>query len=275
MSVGSVMQKSLLSSVLLLLFSSTLVFGQATVHGTLKDQEGKPLDLANIAVLNTTRGTISNAEGRYELIISSGRVVQLVYSYLGYGTQTKTVKLKEGERYELDIQLEKIVVKQIEGTVRNKRVREEVSMVRIPIESAREIPSVGGGIEGLLKTMPGVTSSNELSSQYSVRGGSFDENLVYVNGFEIYRPQLVRSGQQEGLSFVNPDLVSELLFSSGGFQAQYGDKMSSVLDVKYKRPKKFAGSVSASLLGSAVHLEGASKDQRFGYPFGLRLKTNQ
>ncbi|HEY0029896.1 MAG TPA: TonB-dependent receptor plug domain-containing protein, partial [Bacteroidia bacterium] len=127
----------------------------------------------------------------------------------------------------------------------------------------------------ILFTLPGVSSRNELSSSYSVRGGNFDENLVYVNGIEIYRPFLTRSGQQEGLSFINADLVSSVLFSAGGFEAKYGDKMSSVLDVQYRRPRKFAGTVSGSLLGSNLHLEGCSKNYRFTWLVGARYKTNK
>ena len=141
--------------------------------------------------------------------------------------------------------------------------------------STLEIPTISGGIEAVLKTLPGVSSNNELSSQYNVRGGNYDENLVYVNDIEIYRPFLVRSGQQEGLSFINPDLVGSLSFSAGGFEAKYGDKMSSVLDVKYKRPRKFAATVAGSLLGGSAHVEGSSKDYRFSYLGGFRYRTNQ
>ena len=141
--------------------------------------------------------------------------------------------------------------------------------------AGQNLPSVNQSIEALIKTMPGVTSNNELSSQYSVRGGNFDENLVYVNDVEIFRPFLTRSGEQEGLSFINPSLVSTVQFSAGGFDAKYGDKMSSVLDIRYKRPNKFAGSVSLDLLGASAHLEGASKNQKWKGLIGARQKSNQ
>ncbi|MDR2907581.1 MAG: TonB-dependent receptor plug domain-containing protein [Bacteroidales bacterium] len=139
----------------------------------------------------------------------------------------------------------------------------------------RKLPSVSNSVEALIKTLPGVNSNNELSSQYSVRGGNYDENLVYVNDVEIFRPFLIRSGEQEGLSFINPDLVSTVRFSAGGFDAKYGDKMSSVLDIRYKRPTAFAGSVALDLLGVSAHLEGATRNQKVKGLIGVRQKSNQ
>jgi hypothetical protein len=144
---------------------------------------------------------------------------------------------------------------------------------RIDVEDLTYMPTTTGKVEAIIKSQAGVSSNNELSSQYSVRGGNFDENLVYVNDIEIYRPFLVRSGQQEGLSFVNSDLVSSVKFSAGGYDARYGDKMSSALDITYKTPRRFAGSSSISLLGASAHVEGASHTQRFTYLAGFRYKT--
>jgi hypothetical protein len=166
------------------------------------------------------------------------------------------------------------LIREIEGTeVRGGRLTNNNRI--ISIISAKDLPSVNNSIEALIKTLPGVTSNNELSSQYSVRGGNFDENLVYVNGIEVFRPFLIRSGEQEGLSFINPKLVSFLEFSAGGFDAKYGDKMSSVLDIRYKRPSEFAGSFSLDLLGASAHLEGASKNQKWKGLLGVRHQTNQ
>ena len=137
------------------------------------------------------------------------------------------------------------------------------------------LPGNSGGIEAILKTLPGVSSANELSSQYSVRGGNFDENLVYVNGIEVYRPFLVRSGQQEGLSFVNTDMVGSIQFSAGGFEPKYGDKMSSVLDITYKRPRETAASLQLSMLGGSGHIEGTNKNGRLSYLIGVRHKTSK
>ena len=154
-------------------------------------------------------------------------------------------------------------------------VANRINRLAINPLSAKNLPSVNNSIEALIKTLPGVNSNNELSSQYSVRGGNFDENLVYVNDVEIFRPFLIRSGEQEGLSFINPDLVSTVQFSAGGFDAKYGDKMASVLDIRYKRPNTFAGSVSLDLLGASAHLEGASKNQKWKGLIGVRQKSNQ
>ena len=148
-------------------------------------------------------------------------------------------------------------------------------MERIEPKLTTNFVGPGEGVEHLLKTFAGVSSNNELSSQYSVRGGNFDENLVYVNGIEVYRPFLVRSGQQEGLSFINPDLVGSILFSAGGFEAKYGDKMSSVLDITYKRPRENAASIQLSLLGVSAHAEGTNKSGRLSYLIGARHKTNK
>ncbi|MDR1866081.1 MAG: TonB-dependent receptor plug domain-containing protein [Bacteroidales bacterium] len=149
------------------------------------------------------------------------------------------------------------------------------TLQRIEIRSINRLPNPSGNIETMLKTFPGVSSGNELSAQYSVRGGSFDENLVYVNGVEIYRPVLIRSGQQEGLSFINPDMVASVDFSAGGFDAGYGDKMSSVLDVRYRIPSGFAVNTSASLLGASASMEGTAGGKRFSYLVGTRYKTSQ
>ncbi len=158
--------------------------------------------------------------------------------------------------------------------VEDEQIR-STNLIRIDPKIAFSIPTSSDKIPTLLKTLPGVSSNNELSSQYSVRGGNYDENLVYVNDIEIYRPYLVRSGQQEGLSFINSDLVSSLLFSAGGFDAKYGDKMSSVLDLQYKKPYEFGGSASVSLLGASFHIEGVALNKKFTYLLGVRYKTNQ
>ena len=149
-----------------------------------------------------------------------------------------------------------------------------IEITRIDPKLFFQLPTAGGSIEDLIKTQMGVTSNNELSSSYSVRGGNFDENLVYVNDIEVYRPFLVRSGQQEGLSFANPDMVSNINFSAGGFEAKYGDKMSSVLDITYRKPTKFGGAVSGSLLGGSLSLEGISKNRLIAWSIGSRYKSN-
>ena len=150
----------------------------------------------------------------------------------------------------------------------------ENTMEALDPKNLKYIPSPNGSFEAAIKTLMGVSSNNELSSQYNVRGGSFDENLVYVNDIEIYRPFLIRSGNQEGLSFINADLVHNIDFSAGGFEARYGDKMSSVLAVEYKEPKKFSGSVAGGLQGGAIHVEGSSENHRFTHITGIRYNSN-
>ncbi len=269
------MKKAILSIFSILFY--TLLFAQptATIYGEVKDEEGKVLEFVNVAVVGGDQGTVTDKNGKYSMEIPAGKTIKIAISFLGFTTQQKHVMLKPDEKYRVDVSLKSEAFQLPPTVIEKDRMRNQVSMVKIPLQSVTEIPTITGGIEGILKTLPGVVSSNELSTQYSVRGGNYDENLVYVNDFEIYRPFLVRSGQQEGLSFVNSDLVGNVLFSSGGFQAKYGDKMSSVLDIRYKKARKFGGSASLSLLGGSFHLEGSNVNQRFHYVLGFRQKSNQ
>ena len=258
---------------ILLLFSCVCAFAQhATISGIVHDDKGKPLEFAIVANAATGIGTSTNAKGFYVIEVPSEKILTIVYSYQGE-TIRRTLQLATGETRTMDVS---ITVRSNELAVfvlKDPRARFEAGSVLIDPTLALINPSPGGGLESLIKLAVG--SHNELTSQYSVRGGSFDENLVYVNDFEIYRPFLVRAGQQEGLSFINPELVSNVNFSVGGFQAKYGDKMSSVLDVTYKRPTQFAGSVMVSLLGASLHLEGTSKNHKLTYLIGARQKSNQ
>ena len=193
---------------------------------------------------------------------------------IGYQTRWEQVMLAEGQQRRLDVDLTATSQELEQVTVEDVQVRKS-TLTRLNPKVMGVLPDASGSIESLIKTMPGVAANNELSSQYSVRGGSFDENLVYVNGIEVYRPFLVRSGEQEGLSFVNSDMVSSLLFSAGGFDAKYGDKMSSVLDIKYKRPAGWGGAASGSLFGGSVMLHGDSFNHRFHHISGIRYKRNK
>ena len=258
----------------LLLISSPAFSQTAFIAGTVRDANGKPVDLATIAVSGEPLGTHTDSLGQYRLEVPAGKRLSISYSYVSYEPVKAFVKLNTGETKLLDIVL-KTRTTEIGGFVkRGTRTPNEVGSVYILDPSKlNEIAGPGEGLSSAIKSLVG--SRNELTSQYTVRGGNYDENLVYVNDFEIYRPFLVRSGQQEGLSFVNTDLVSNVSFSLGGFQAKYGDKMSSVLDVTYKRPKKFAGTVMASLLGAGISLEGATKNEKLTYLVGFRQKSNQ
>jgi len=258
---------------ILLLLSSFFAGAQTvTISGYVKDDRDTALDLVTVAIKNSGTGTSTDREGYYKLEVKAGRNIPVVFSFIGYEPITKYITANAGEHIELNVKLK--TDSRTLGTVEiTSNTDRDAGSTYIDVRKVHYMPTTGGGIEDILKTLVG--SNNELTSQYNVRGGNYDENLVYVNDFEIYRPFLVRSGQQEGLSFVNPDLAEGVNFSVGGFQAKYGDKMSSVLDVTYKRPKKFAGSVMASLLGASLHLEGASKNDKLTYLFGARQKTNQ
>lgn len=254
--------------------SSAQSLGKAEIHGKITNERGQALSLVNISIMDMPGGAVTRPDGTFVLKVEAGVELNLVISSVGYSTLKFRMVLKEGERRELNRKLTETAVELPDFIVEDRQIRSS-NLSPIDPRLATQIPSTSGGIEALIKTLPGVSSNNELSSQYSVRGGNYDENLVYVNDVEIYKPFLVRSGQQEGLSFLNSDLVSSILFSAGGFDARYGDKMSSVLDIRYKRPTAFAGSVSGSLLGASVHLEGSSKDRRLMYLMGVRRKTSQ
>ena len=265
--------KRILFIILFLLLQISSI-GQ-TIEGKITDFKLNPLAAVNISIIDQSGGLISDKDGFYKVNIKANRSYVIAFSFIGYKTEKIRVPmLKKGQKYTLNISLEESNTLLDDIIVKDQKSRKN-NLSRIKTKHVEVIPGSGGGIESVLKTLPGVSSANELSSQYSVRGGNFDENLVYVNGIEVYRPFLIHSGQQEGLSFVNTDLVGSILFSAGGFSAKYGDKMSSVLDIKYKQPKKTASSLSLSLLGGSAHLEGISKNRRLSYLLGFRHKSNQ
>jgi len=257
-------QKRLFLSIVLL-FSFVFSYAQhAVVTGIVRDEKGKPMELAVVADEVTGIGTYTNKQGFYSLEVIPDKTVTIIFGFAGHEMQRKRLLLMSGETRTVDVILKENINELKEFTKTSDHKRTEAGNVYLDLSKVDIMPSTIGGVEGLIKLAVG--SHDELTSQYSVRGGSYDENLVYVNDFEIYRPFLIRSGQQEGLSFINSDLVSNINFSVGGFQAKYGDKMSSVLDVTYKHPTHFAGSVSISLLGASIHLEGASKKPKADLP---------
>jgi hypothetical protein len=254
-------------------FSAVAQNSNATLFGVVTDDKGNVIDMVNVSLKNYPFGTSTNPDGEYLLRIPSGRDITVVFSSIGYEMVEKPMNVESEASIELNVQLTP-KSEQIDEVVISQQRQTSGNIVRINPRSTSVMPDVGmGSVEGIIKTLPGVNASNELSSQYSVRGGSFDENLVYVNGIEVYRPYLIRSGQQEGLSFVNSDMVSSIEFSAGGFEAKYGDKMSSVLDIKYNRPSEFSASADVSLLGARAHVENISKNKRFTYNVGARYKT--
>lgn len=268
-----------ISKILLLFFfliSSATIKGQGKgiVVGFIADTLNQPIEFANISIHGTTFGSSSDENGRYRLKVNSDQKLTLMVSCIGYISNTIEVQVKDGERKEVNIRLIPLSNSIEEVSIISSRYKFS-NIERINTRDLELIPDASGNFESILKSLPGVSSSNELSSQYSVRGGNFDENLIYVNGIEVYRPFLVRSGQQEGLSFVNSDMVSDVEFSSGGFNAEFGDKMSSVLNIKYRKPISYSANVNLSLLGSNVTFEGISKNKKFTHLTGVRYKTSK
>ena len=247
----------------------------AIIYGKISDSTGQRIADVNIQVRNLNILAISNEDGSYQIQVPAEKELELVFTYVGRNPYYITVEpIASGDKKNIPVQLSYgISLKTF--VIAEERDREKISMVSIDPKKIEALPNVSGSFESILKTLPGVTSNSELSSQYNVRGGNYDENLIYVNDIEIYRPFLPRSGQQEGLSFIHTELVQNVKFSAGGFEARYGDKLSSVLDIKYKDPTKFASSVNASLLGVQSHVEGASNNLRFTYLLGARYWSNK
>ncbi len=258
------------------LFFTLIINAQSYINikGFVTDKNKKPLSLVNVALMNYPQGTVTDSSGSFKLKIKSKLLpVDIIFSRIGYETTKYTLTSKNTSSIiNIIMKIKKVDIEEVEVSA-NSKVKH--NMQTIDSKIAEFIPDASGGIESLVKTQMGVSSNNELSSQYRVRGGNFDENLVYVNNIEVYRPQLVRSGKQEGLSFINPDLVHNIKFSAGGYDAGYGDKMSSVLDITYKKPTEFKGSISASLLGASGYVEGVSDNGRLSYIGGIRYKTNK
>ena len=260
--------------VILSLLFSLLSFSQtATIRGIILDENNSPIEGVNIKA-NTGEGTATNNNGFYELKIPFGQEVTVVFTHVSHKRIEQKFNLKNGQELEYNpVML--VEVEQIATVVINTNTRQSVDGVTsISPQMIRTIKGAQPGVENILKTLPGVNISNELSTQYSVRGGNFDENLVYVNEIEVYRPFLIRSGNQEGLSFVNTDLVQNVDFSAGGFQAKYGDKLSSVLDITYRNPVNFGIRTDLSLLGGSLAAETVSKDGKFSGIAGVRYRDN-
>ena len=245
----------------------------AFVSGKVVDENEHPLANVSIVILGKQTGLVSSDSGTFKIKVPADKAFALVFSYAGLKTEQRNFLLNEGEEEVIVVRMEKGARELKEVVVMDERERREAGLVRINPKAAINLPSPTGGIEGLIKVIVG--SNNELTSQYSVRGGNYDENLMYVNDYEVFRPYLVRSGQQEGLSFINPELTRNVSFYNGGFQAKYGDKMSSALDIQYRKPKSFGGSAYIGLLEQGLHLEGSSKNNRFTYLFGVRNRTNK
>ena len=248
---------------------------QGSLHGRVLSSEGGGVEYATVGVVDSKNpyGVTADVRGHYSLTVRQSDSITVRVSCSGFETQTLRLKLSKGEKRSLDFTLKPSSTQLDAVTVSDDRIR-STTFTEIDIKRIENSVGPNESVESYIKTLPDVNSNNELSSQYSVRGGSFDENLVYINGIEIYRPQLVRSGQQEGLSIINPDLVDHILFSPGGFDATYGDRMSSVLDIIYSRPVEQRFRVSASLLGGSASAQGTIGN-RFSYGIGFRHHNNR
>lgn len=252
---------------------TTLALAQtARIKGVILDEFNQPVE--NVTVSFGKTGTITNKNGFYTLDVPANQKVEISYSHLSYKNTIVTVELKPNEDYEFNPVMNANVSQIGEVVVTGSNKKRVEGITTIDPVVIRRIPGANPGIENIIKTLPGVYSNNELSTSYAVRGGNYDENLVYVNEIEVYRPFLIRSGQQEGLSFTNTEMVDNVDFSAGGFQAKYGDKMSSVLDITYRNPTRFKAALDASLLGGSLTVEGVSKNQKWSNITGVRYRDN-
>lgn len=249
-----------------------VAIGQSfTLQGKVSDKDGNPIELASVMVVSQGKLAMTNLKGEFHMQLHSADSVKVRFSMIGYKSKERVLRRPQGKQTMLvqlldDNEMQEVVV---EGKTKQHGTTEELD-----VDKVKQGPSAtGNAVEEMVQTQAGVSTHSELSSQYNVRGGTFDENSVYINNIEVYRPFLVRSGQQEGLSIINPDMVQSVGFSTGGFEAKYGDKMSSALDITYKRPKRTEASLTASLLGASAYLGIASK--KFTWTNGVRYKTNR
>ena len=255
----------------LLLLSSLAISAQVKLSGKVSDENDSPIEFASVRIEGTAIGTNSDTKGLYSLSVPQRDTVMVIFSCIGYSDVRRRLINPKGEMtlnarlYAKTEQLRDLEVTEFKKQT-NQMQGIDIAKINLTPDAA------GGGVEAVITTMAGVSSKNEMSSQYMVRGGSYDENSVYINGIEIYRPQLISSGQQEGLSIINPDLVGSVNFSTGGFSAEYGDRMSSVLDISYRAPESLEGAVSMSLLGGSVSFGQGTK--RFSQIHGFRYKRN-
>jgi hypothetical protein len=258
---------------LLFTFCFTSGFAQRTqISGTVIAEDGQPLDGVTVTV--SSFYTLTQKDGSYTLRMDAGDKQTVYFTSFGYVPDTVVINMQKGQQCTVNMRLRLLENLLPDVDIVDKRARFD-NQISIASRDLETFVGPGSEVEGIIKTLPGVSSYNELSSQYNVRGGNFDENLIYVNGIEIYRPFLVRNGQQEGLSFINSSMVDDIRFSAGGFEARYGDKMSSVLDITYRKPREFALRTEASLLGGGITYEDFILKDRLSVMVGGRYRTNQ
>jgi len=245
----------------------------AFVSGKVLDENENPLPKVSVVILGRQSGIVTSDSGTFHLKVTANRAFAIQFSYTGYKIEQRNFLLNENEEEVVTVKMERGATELPGVTVSNQRDRENAGLIQINPKYTLNLPAPVTGVESVIKIFVG--SNNELTSQYNVRGGSYDENLIYVNDFEIFRPYLVSNAQQEGLSFINPEMVRNINFYAGGFQAKYGDKMSSVLDIQYKKPKAFGGSAYVGILEQGFHVEGVTSKNRLAYLVGLRNRTNK
>lgn len=264
--------KRIISFIIILLSAVSLSAQTFTLKGRVIDEAGNPVELASVACVAQGVATVTSLKGEYKMTLHSADSVVIRYSMLGYRTKTRILRHPKGNQT-LQIVLIGSANQLDEVNVTGQKIQSG-QMQDLSTKQLKRMPSTSGNaVEELVQSQAGVSAHSELSSQYNVRGGAFDENSVYINNVEVFRPFLIRSGQQEGLSIINPDMVEKIAFSSGGFESRYGDKMSSALDITYRRPKRFEASVDASLLGAGAYVGFGNK--KFAWSNGLRYKTNR
>ena len=255
----------------MLLTSFVALADDFTLKGKVIDEENNALELVTVSCMEQGKVTMTNLEGEFSMTLRSADSVEVRFSMIGYAARKRVFRRPKGRQ---TVQIVMHPMEALKEVTITERRRQTTSTEQLDINDAKNGPSTtGNAVEELIQQQAGVSTHNEMSSQYNVRGGSFDENAVYINNVEVYRPLLVRSGQQEGLSIINPDMVEKIGFSSGGFEAKYGDKMSSALDITYRRPKRFEATVTASLLGASGYLGVSNK--KFAMSHGIRYKTNR
>lgn len=269
------MNRNIITHIIMILavwLTSVAASGQSVkIHGLVTDENNEPMEFVSINIKGTAIGATTGLDGKYSISAPANDTIRVVFSCIGYeDSQRRLIDAKGDVTVNVKMQPKTYELGGVEVT---DIQRQTGQLMRIDPSDTRLAPSASGnGVEDIIGTMAGVTSGNEMSSQYNVRGGTYDENLVYINGIEVYRPQLVSSGQQEGLSIINPDMVGAVNFSTGGFPARYGDKMSSVLDITYRQPESFEGAASISLMGGSLSLGSSSR--KFTQLHGVRYKSN-
>lgn len=265
------MKKTIQFTLLLILVCFNLSAQKGTIEGIVKDRNGDPIEDVSVAYEKT--GVATNSKGEYSISVDPNTNITLRFSHLAFETFTKTFRVPKGKTLRFSPKLFQKTEELIEVDIKNRN-NDAMGIVTVDLPKVSKIPGANSGIENILMTLPGVNNNNELSTQYNVRGGNFDENLVYVNGIEVYRPFLVRSGQQEGLSFVNSNMTQNVNFSAGGFQAKYGDRLSSVLDITYRIPRDFGAQVNLNLLGGSATVEGKMLNNKLSAIVGVRYRDN-